>query len=148
MAPVLETMNPVNKKNGIILIVAIFIVFLISTLGIGYLAVVNSQMEAAASLVKSTKAFYWAESGIADAILVLKNKPDWSIYAMNEEIINFEESNGSGYRVKVAEGLVPPSENKIKVESTGKFSNFQRIIQVSLIRTADGIITQQDWKEV
>lgn len=139
-------MNPADKNQGIILITAIFIVFLIATLGIGYLSVVNNQMEMAVSAVKSTKAFYLAETGIAEAILILKPKDAWNEYDTGDEVTSPEDSEGNGYWVNVAE---PGGKDEITVESTGKFSNFHRIIRVTLDKiTVPGQITKSYWEEI
>lgn len=115
-------MNEINKQNGIILITAIFVVLLIATLGIGYLALVNNQLETANITLKSAKAFYCAETDIAKRVLELKK-----------------------------EGDLEPQ----RIESTGSWDGFQRIIGVDLVpnrKEEAGVVTtaivQENWKEI
>lgn len=139
----LETMRQPSKSQGIILITAVFIVFLISTLGIGYLAFVNNQVEMAGVGLKSAKAFYYAESGISAIILYLKEINNWEELAGALISGNFDEGE---YKVEVVSGGAP---SRITIKSTGNMSNFQRIIEVTLDKAVvPGKIIQQDWKEV
>ena len=129
-------MNKIGKQNGIILITAIFIVLLIATLGIGYLALVNNQLELANITLKSAKAFYCAEVGIAKAVLK---------YDTLEEGENPPEDWGEKGRYQVVVTLVNGFEKTI--ESTGSWDGFRRIISVKLDKPEEEII-QQEWEEI
>ena len=132
-------MHLVHRNKGIILITAIFLVLLISALGTGYLALVNNQLELSNVLLKSTEAFYCAETGIAEAVLDIKQN-GWGSLAN----ITGNFNNGT-YAVEV----VSSTANTVTIKSTGKMSNFQRIIKVTLDRTlVPGQITQRDWQEL
>lgn len=123
------------KDEGIILITSIFIVFLISALGIGYLSLVNNQLEMANVALTSAKAFYCAETGVSEAILHFKNGQSPACTgALDNGTYAVEEISAS------------PQFTTIK--STGKVSNFQRIIKVTLDKTDGEKITQQDWEEI
>lgn len=121
------------KNSGVVLLTSIFLVLLISVLGIGYLALVNNQLEATASAIKSVKALYYAESGISAYIMSLRNAtppklPPEGAYALS--VIP----------------VIPPSAN-ITIESTGKVSGFRRIIQVTLDKSKSPI-EKSDWHEI
>lgn len=128
------------QNRGVILVTAIFLVLLIATLGIGYLSLVNNQLEMADVALKSAEAFYCAESGISEAILYLKGI-DW--VGLEGVLVSADS-----YEVEVDTETLP-AENIITIKSTGKMSNFQRIIEVTLDKTiVPGKIIQQNWKEV
>lgn len=137
-------MKITNHKKGIVLITSIFLVFLISTLGIGYLCLVNNQLESADIAVKSAKAFYCAESGISDIILYLKNQANWNTLT---GVLVSGQLEGGSYKVEI-DPNTPPGKDRIKVKSTGKISGFQRIIEVVLDKAVKpGEIVQTGWKE-
>jgi hypothetical protein len=133
-----------KNKKGIVIVTAIFMVFLISTLGIGYLFLVNNQMEIVNVNIKSAQAFYCAESGIAECVLYLKGINDWS--SLSGVLISGNFEKGS-YSVEV-DLISHPSKDEITIKSTGKMSNFQRIIQVTLDKTGGSTIIKKDWKEI
>lgn len=132
-------------NKGAILITSIFIVLLIATLGIGYLSLVNNQLEMADVSVKSARAFYIAESGISEAVLFLKGISDWTNLA---GILVSGKLEKGAYSVEPVPEI-PSTINTITIKSTGKFSNFQRIIQVGLDRETDPArIIKKDWREI
>lgn len=134
-----------KNRNGAILITAIFIILLIATLGIGYLSLVNNQLEMANVAVKSGQAFYTAESGISEAILSLKGINNWS--ALSGILVSGGVGRGT-YTVEVVSEK-PPVQNIITIKSTGKFADFQRIIQVTLDKETDPAkIIKKDWQEI
>ena len=137
-------MNIQKKRNGIVLITAIFLVFLIATLGIGYLALVNNQLELANITLKSAKAFYCAETGIAKAVLVCDD-------LVEGDTIPDEPADDDEFLVEVKKVEVEDFEGTktVTIKSTGTWSGFQRIISVDLVWDEETeIITQKDWKEI
>jgi hypothetical protein len=133
-----------RKCNGVVLLTAIFIVLLISTLGIGYLSLVNNQMEIVNVACKSVQSFYCAETGTSEAVLYLKNISNWQ--GLSGVLISGNFENGF-YQVEIDLGS-PPAKDVITVKSTGTMANFQRIIQVTLDKSNGIDIMKQAWKEI
>ena len=140
--------NGVNNNQGILLLTATFLLLLIATLGAGYLTLVNNQLMSAATAQKSTTAFYYSESGIAEAIQTLKDNyalgvTDWSTLSspLVTETVFF---NGT-FQVE----LISSTIDTATIKSTGTITDFQRIIEVTLDKSiVAGEITQQGWQEV
>jgi len=133
-----------KNKKGIVLITSIFLIFLISALGVGYLFLVNNQLEIADVAIKSMQAFYCAEAGISECVLYLKSIDDWSSLIGVLASGDFEKGS---YHV-VVDLISHPTKDEIIVKSTGKMSNFQRIIQVTLDKSDGVTVIKKDWKEV
>lgn len=137
-----------GQRKGIILITSIFLVLLISTIAIGYLALVNNQLEIANSALKSSQALYCAESGVAELIV------QRSLYLIATRWQNASTAEITGiigggiYKSKITSR----SKTKVIIQSTGKMSNFQRIIQVTLYKDLEDLlnlkITEQKWAEI
>lgn len=126
-----------EQKKGIILLTSMFLVLLISVLGVGYLALVNNQLEMAGIALKSTKAFYCAETGVSEAMIRFRT----GVF-----------TGFSGTTIDNGEYNVEPvseETDKITIKSTGRMSGFQRIVQVTLDKTiVPGRIIQQNWEEI
>lgn len=140
--------NGANNNQGILLLTATFLLLLIATLGAGYLTLVNNQLMSATTAQKSTTAFYYSESGIAEAIQTLKDNyalgvTDWSTLSspLVAETVFF---NGT-FQVE----LISSTIDTAIIKSTGTITDFQRIIEVTLDKSiVAGEITQQGWQEV
>lgn len=135
-------MNALNQR-GLILITSMFLVLLVSSLAIGYLSLVNNQLEMAGSAITSEKAFYCADTGVSEVIIYLKNIPDWSGLNIGQTLVEGDFNNGHYTVTADKKGTV----NTIVIKSVGTMSNFQRILRVGLLRD-QGRINQQDWVEI
>ena len=137
-----ETMTN-NQNQGIILFVVIFLILLITSLGIAYLTLVNNRLEIAQTNYKSAQCLYYAESGISAALTTLKQEADWSQVA--SLLVPETSFSGGSYKVETLQ----KTNDTVTIKSTGKRADFQRIIEVTLNKIlVPGRIVRQNWKEI
>lgn len=131
------------QPKAYILLVLIFLILLISSLGISYLTLVNNRLEIAQTNYKSAQSLYYAESGVAAALTALKQEADWSQAAAL--LVPETSFAGGSYKVETLQ----KANDTVTIKSTGQRADFQRIIEVTLNKVlVPGKIVQQNWKEI
>lgn len=135
-----------DSQRGIILITSIFLVLLVSAIAVGFLALVNNQLETADSALKSTQALYYGETGVTEIIVqrrLNRRLTNWA--SVSTTPITGVEGSSIIYKSQV----VSRSSSRVIILSSGYMSNFQRRIQVELYKDLlNNKITIQAWAEV
>lgn len=71
-------MNRVHKNTGSVLLIAIFVIGLLSAVVIGMLQVNTEELQIMRNQVRSTKALAIAEAGLNDALAQMRGDARWS----------------------------------------------------------------------
>ena len=121
-----------DKKQGIVLLLTVFVIMLMSILVVGYLEIATTETEIMRNHQLSTKAFYIAEGGIQAGIrYVIDNMLSDNNWGNNNGVIYSSVELGSGtYDVELKNGAHDSSD----IESVGTFSGFSRTIRQTVTR--------------
>ena len=84
-----------KNESGVIMIVCLFLLLMLSMIGIASLQTSNTDMDIAGNVVNKTGAFYVAEGGAEKACAVLKDSTAWRAGFQNESLGNGEKSGTS-----------------------------------------------------
>ena len=71
-------MKPQRDESGNAMIIALLVLFLLTSLGISYVAVTKGDKQIAGNQMLSTQAFSYAEAGLSEALLRMSNPNDTS----------------------------------------------------------------------
>ncbi len=132
-----------KETKGFILVLTLFTVLILATLIIGFINITAIDLNLVKNHMCSSKAYYIAEAGIADAINQMRlNGP----FADSQWQANFPPSTSDTYNVSV-------SQTSTVINSTGlaSVSNFSRALEVTVSVSGSSApyrVSISQWKEV
>ncbi|MHC4104987.1 MAG: hypothetical protein ACYSR9_08610 [Planctomycetota bacterium] len=130
-------------REGFVLVLTLFTVLILATLVIGFINISAIDLNLVKNHMCSSKAYYIAEAGIADAINLMRLNGSLADTQWQE---TFPSSTSSTYNVSV-------SQNSTVITSTGlaAASNFSRTLEVQVNITGNLSpykVSINQWKEV
>ena len=132
-----------QRREGFVLVLTLFTVLILATLVIGFTNISAIDLNLVKNHMCSSKAYYIAEAGIADAINQMRLNGSLTDIQWQE---TFTSSTSSTYNVSV-------SQNSTVITSTGlaAASNFSRTLEVQVNVTGSLSpykVSINQWKEV
>lgn len=161
MAKELKKMNRNNKlhtkkrEKGFVLVVTFFAALMMSALIIAYINIQTIDLTLIKNRVQSTKAYYIAEAGIAEAIDKMRVNGPFEV-ADKQWQKAFPTGSADTYSVSVsqiAEDVIGNGRNSMVITSIGhaSASNFTRALEVKVAffhSSTPYVVAIQQWKEV
>ena len=156
MAKELNKMNSNNNihikkhRKGYVLLLTLFAALMLPVLIIAYINIQTTDLTLIKNRMCSTKAYYIAEAGIADALNEIRENGKFPVDPNDPQDTqwekNFPDTSADTYSVSV-------SQDSTVITSTGHAaaSNFSRTLEVTVgfywTKTGD-IVAIEDWKEI
>ena len=112
----------INNNRGSILVMTMFALALVSTLIVGYLMIITTDLTIASNDAWSRQAEFAAEAGIAESLYQLSQNDNWSTGYSNEVL-----TTNQTFSVTVTN-----SKPLVTLVSTGSSNGFDKQIQVEL----------------
>lgn len=119
-----------KSQNGIVLVSAIIVLIVVSTLTIAFLSLTTTNILITTKNIDFTNAFYIAEAGFSDAV------------RYGEDVSFSKEFGGGTYEcdVRIAE------DGSKVITSVGRFRGGQRTLRVRVVREGD-MYKITNWQE-
>ena len=132
-----------QRREGFVLVLTLFTILILATLVIGFINISAIDLNLVKNHMCSSKAYYIAEAGVADAINQMRLNGSLADTQWQE---TFPSSTSSTYNVSV-------SQNSTVITSTGlaATSNFSRTLEVQVNLTGSLSpykVSINQWKEV
>ena len=161
MAKELNKMNGNNnihtkkREQGFVLVLTLFAALIMSVLIIAYINIQTTDLTLIKNRMCSTKAYYIAEAGIADAIDQIRLDGPLAV-ARSQWEKNFPDTSADTYSVSVSQlgpGAIENELNTMVITSTGhaSASNFSRALEAKVAfyhGTLTNVVAIQRWKEI
>ncbi|MFA5021035.1 MAG: hypothetical protein WC517_03180 [Patescibacteria group bacterium] len=133
-------MAAISDRRGFVLVTAIFIMLLMLSLGLYASSFVMTEMKISSSQSESVRAYYLAESGVAEAIWKIKNDAAWKTgfetdaawtmdYVRNSALY----PNGS-YRIQIANSAKARGDITVTATLDPESNAAQRVIKTSVYK--------------
>jgi len=114
-----------KNESGVIMIVCLFLLLMLSMIGIASLQTSNTDMDIAGNVMNKTGAFYVAEGGAEKACATLADSTTWRAGFQDESL------GGGDFNVVVEDSSSNPSMgNRVKITSSGNYKDAHSTIEV------------------
>jgi hypothetical protein len=114
-----------KNESGVVLIVCLFLLIMLSMIGISAIKTSNTDMDVSGNVFNKTAAFYLAEAGAEKACAILSDSTDWRAGFGDQDL------GGGNYNVTITDSSSNPSMgNKVKITSTGTCRGAKSTIEI------------------